>query len=202
MGSSKTKFSLQEFLSMPESSDRSELIDGKIVAKVSPTSPHSRAQKRLLILINTWCEQINLGEVNPEWTVTLKRNDADWVSVPDLTYIVPKDWDGQGPCPGIPELVIEIISLGQSFGEAESWGERFPSPKLFKKMTGKATDYLLAGVDRVWVVDNQAQSVTVFGASEFPQIFWLNDIISDALLPELAIALTDIFAPRRLPNAE
>ncbi|WP_009630412.1 Uma2 family endonuclease [Synechocystis sp. PCC 7509] len=190
MSSSKTKFSLQEFLTMPESGDRTELIDGEIITKVSPTSPHSRAQKRLLRRLDDWCEQTNLGEVNPEWTVTLKRNSVDWAPVPDLTYIstsrIPADWDGQGPCPGIPELVIEIISPGQSFGG----------------MTGKATDYLLAGVNRIWVVDNQAQSVTVFGGSDFPQTFWINDTLSDVLLPELAIALTDIFAPRRLPNAE
>ncbi len=190
MGSSKTKFSLQEFLDLPESSDRSELVNGKIVNKVSPTSPHSRAQKRLLIMLNDWCERTNLGEVNPEWTIALKRNSVDWAPVPDLTYIsyerVPADWDGQGLCPGIPELVIEIISPGQTFGG----------------MTSKATDYLIAGVERVWVVDNQSKSVTVFGNSEFPQTFWINDTITDVLLPELAIVLTDIFALRQLPHAE
>ena len=87
------------------------------------------------------------------------------------------DWDGQGICPGLPELVIEIISPGQSFGS----------------MTSKATDYLLAGVSRVWVVDNQAQSATVFSASKFPQTFWVNDTISDELLPELVVAVADIF---------
>ncbi|WP_277878045.1 Uma2 family endonuclease [Leptolyngbya sp. FACHB-261] len=40
-------------------------------------------------------------------------------------------------CPIAPELVIEIISPGQTFGE----------------MTQKATDYLSAGVLRVWIVD-------------------------------------------------
>jgi Uma2 family endonuclease len=87
MSPSKTKFSLQEFLAIPESDDRTELIDGEIVFKVSPTSPHSLTQKRLLIRLNDWCEETNLGEVNPEWTVTLKRNGIDWVPVPDLTYI-------------------------------------------------------------------------------------------------------------------
>ena len=189
MSLSKTKFSLQEFLAMPESGDRTELINGEIIPKMSPTSPHSRAQKRLLILLNDWCEQTNLGEVNPEWTITLKRNGVDWASVPDLTYIsmsrIPTDWDGQGTCPGIPELVVEIISPGQSFGE----------------MTSKATDYLLAGVDMVWIVDNQAQSVTVFGGSDFPQTFWINDTISDVLLPGLVIAVTDIFNGQRSADA-
>ena len=144
--------------------------------------------------IDDWCVREQCGRVCPEWAVVLKRKGVDWVPVPDLTYVsyerLSADWEEDEPSPVLPELVIEIISPGQSFGEAESWGERFPSPKLFKKMTSKATDYLLAGVDRVWIVDNQAQSVTVFGGSDFPQTFWINDTISDALLPEVAKPVT------------
>lgn len=190
MTSSKTKFSLQEFLSLPESGERTELIDGEIVSKVSPKYQHSTLQLRLLLALNQWCESSGSGRVRPEWAVVLKRQGQDWVPVPDLTYIsyerLTAEWEEDLPCPVLPELVIEIISPGQSFGS----------------MTSKATDYLLAGVSRVLVVDNQGLSVTVFGNSEFPQTFWVNDTISDALLPELAIALSDIFAPKRLPNAE
>lgn len=190
MSLGQTKFSLQEFLSMPESDNRTELVNGEIVPKVSPTSPHSRAQKRLLRRLDDWCEETNQGEVNPEWTITLKRNGVDWVPVPDLTYIsyerVPADWDGLGPCPGIPQLVVEIISPGQTFSG----------------MTSKATDYLLAGVSCVWVVEPQNCSITIFRAEELPQIIIGDGTISDSLLPGLAITLSDIFAPRRLPNAD
>ncbi len=72
------------------------------------------------------------------------------------------------------------VTPGQSFGE----------------MIQKATDYLQAGVSRVWVVDNQAQSVTVFGADELLQSYWINDVISDVLLPGLEIAVADLFAKR------
>jgi Uma2 family endonuclease len=190
MSSSKTKFSLQEFLDLPESGDRSELMDGEIVPKVSPKYKHSTLQLRLLLALNQWCESSGSGRVRPEWAIVLKRQEQDWVPVPDLTYVsyekLPVEWEEDEPCPALAELVVEIISPCLSFGE----------------MTSKVTDYLLAGISRVWVVDNQAQSITVFGASEFPQTFWINDTISDALLPELAITLTDIFTPRRLSNAE
>lgn len=185
MSSSKTKFSLQKFLDLPDSGDRSELVNGEIITKVSPTSPHSRAQKRLLILLNDWCEQTNLGEVNPEWTITLKRKGVDWAPVPDLTYIsyerVPANLDGLGPCPGIPQLVIEIISPGQTFSG----------------MTSIATDYLLAGISSVWVVEPQNRSVTIFHAGELPQIITGDGTISEVLLPGFAISLSDLFAQRR-----
>ncbi len=189
MTSSKTKFSLQEFLAMPHSGDRSELIDGEIITKVSPKYKHASVQGRFFRFIDDWCTQEQCGRVCPEWSVVLQRQELDWVPVPDLTYVsyerLASDWEEDLPCPVPPELVIEIISPGQTFGE----------------MTQKATDYLRAGVSHVWVVDNQAQSITVFGANEFPQTFWVNDTISDALLPELVIALSDIFVTKRPSNA-
>ncbi len=194
------KLSLQEFLDSPESRDRYEFVDGEIVPKVSPNYKHSFLQLRLLLALNQWCESLRCGRVLPEWAVVLQRRGQDWVPVPDLTYVsyerLPLEWEEDAPCPVIPELVVEIISPGQSFGEAESLGEGDRSPKLFKKMTQKATDYLLAGVSRVWIVDNQAQSITVFGANELPQIFWINDTISGVLLPGLSLSLSALFAKK------
>lgn len=176
-----SKLTLQEFLSLPESDNRCEFVDGEIVTKMSPTSPHSRAQKRLLRLLDDWYENSGQGEVNPEWTVVLIRHGVDWAPVPDLTYIsqsrVPTDWDEEGPCPGIPELVVEIISPGQTFGE----------------LTEKATNYLLAGVERVWVVDTKAQSVTIFCRDDLPQTFRGDGTISDSLLPGLVLPVARIF---------
>ena len=47
MSSSKIKFSLQEFLDLPESDDRTELVNGEIVTKVSPKYKHASVQGRL-----------------------------------------------------------------------------------------------------------------------------------------------------------
>jgi Uma2 family endonuclease len=182
MSRAVSKLTLQEFLALPESGNRCELVDGELVPKMSPTSSHSRAQKRLLRFLDDWCEQSGQGEVNPEWTVVLKRHGVDWAPVPDLTYIsqsrVPADWDEEGPCSGTPELVVEIISPGQTFGE----------------LTQKATDYLLAGVDRVWVVDTKAQSVTIFRRDNLPQTVRGDGSISDPLLPELVLPIAPLFS--------
>lgn len=184
MNVSASKLSLQEFLDLPESGDRYELVDGELVPKMTPTTPHSRVQKRLLRLIDDWCDSTGIGEVNPSWAVALKRRGVDWSPVPDLTYIsferVPPDWDGEGVCPGIPELVIEIISPGQTFG---FW-------------TQKATDYLLAGVDRVWVVDTQAQSITIFQRDNLPQTFWSDGVIEDPRLPGLVLPVSSLFGKK------
>jgi len=157
MSRTASKLSLQEFLDLPESNDRYELVGGKLKLKVSPKYKHSTLQLRLLVTLNQWCDQLGHGRVRPEWGVVLRRQQEDWVPVPDLTYVsykrLPEEWDEDEPCPVLPELVIEIISPGQTFGE----------------LTQKATDYLLAGVDRVWVVEPKAQSVTIFRRDELAQ---------------------------------
>lgn len=101
--------------------------------------------------------------------------------VPDLTYVsykrLPALWEEDEPCPVVPELVIEIISPGQTFGE----------------LTDKATDYLLAGVDRVWVMDTKAQSATIFRRDNLLQTVKADNSISDSLLPGLILPLSTLF---------
>ncbi|MBW4665212.1 MAG: Uma2 family endonuclease [Chroococcus sp. CMT-3BRIN-NPC107] len=182
MSRTPSKFSLQEFLDLPAGNDRYELVDGEIRRKMSPKYRHSTIQLRLLLSLNQWCNRALCGRVRPEWGVVLQKHGQDWVPVPDLTYIsyekLPVEWEEDEPCPTPPELVIEIISPGQTFGE----------------MTQKATDYLLAGINRVWIVDTKAQSVTVFGTDELPQTIWSDGTISDILLPELSLPVASLFA--------
>ncbi len=108
------------------------------------------------------------GRVVIEWAIKLTRNQQDWIPVADLTYIshnrFSADWLLDEACPVAPELVIEIISPGQTFGE----------------IAEITTDYLNAGVSRVWVVDTKARTVTVFAPSSLPITYLSNQIITFA----------------------
>ena len=184
MNVSSSKLSLQEFLDLPESGDRYEFVGGQLKQKMSPKYKHSTLQLRLLIALNSWCDEYLCGRVRPEWGVVLRRNEEDWVRVPDLTYVsyqrLPVEWEEDEACPVLPELVIEIISPGQTFGE----------------LTQKATDYLTAGVDRVWVLDPKAQSVTIFQLGSLPQTVWSNGTIEDPLLPGFVLPISRLFAKK------
>jgi Uma2 family endonuclease len=170
---------LDDFLALPESDVTYELLDGQAISKMSPNFRHSRSQKKLLFLLDAWAT--DKGFVQPEWAVRLQRNGNDWVPVPDLLYIsferLSPDWDEDAPCPIAPELVIEIVSPGPSFGA----------------IAEKASAYLLAGVLRVWVVDSQHQSLTVFAPDQMPRIYRQLESIEDSLFPELSLLTGDIF---------
>ncbi|WP_375340500.1 Uma2 family endonuclease [Plectonema radiosum] len=80
----------------------------------------------------------------------------------------------------MPELAMEIISPGQTFGE----------------MTEKATNYLNAKVLRVWVVDAKAKTITIFYPDAPPQ----TKRREDSLFQGLQITPQAIFQQAGIPE--
>jgi Uma2 family endonuclease len=179
MVSSIASLTLEEFLALPETDITYELKDGRAIAKMSPKFFHSLITGAIYLLLRQWCQE--RGRVGIEWAIILKLDGKTWVPVPDLTYIsferLPVDWMKDEPCPVAPELVIEIISPGQSFGD----------------LAEKATDYLNAGVSRVWIVDTQARSITIFYPATAPQTLRGTSRLTDSLLEELELTPQQIF---------
>ncbi|MGA7954690.1 MAG: Uma2 family endonuclease [Gloeobacterales cyanobacterium] len=179
----RTDLTLQEFLALPEGDIACELIDGKAVPKVSPKLFHSTVQLALLLLFLDWCE--GKGRVIQEWAVLLKRENKDWVPVPDLTYVsferLREEWEQNEACPVFPELVMEIASPEQSI----------------KGLKDKAIDYLNAGVSRVWLVDPEEESITVYGEGIHTQTSQGDDMIQDTLLLGLTLTPKQVFQKAR-----
>ncbi|WP_414541836.1 Uma2 family endonuclease [Nostoc sp. CCY0012] len=181
----KPQLTLQEFLAIPLDDITYELVNGEAKPKMAPKRFHSRLTLTISQFLVLWAQ--NRGEVGIEWAITLKRQGRDWVPVPDLLYIsysrLSSDVIEDEPCPIPPDLAIEIISPDQSFGQ----------------MSAKATDYLDAGVIRVWVVDAKAKTVTVFYPDTRPQTKTGGDSLADSLLPELQITPEQIFQQAGIP---
>jgi len=186
----KTQLTLEEFLILPEGDITYELIDGEAVPKfkddeMSPKFFHSSVTGALFILLSTWAQ--GKGRVVIEWAIKLTRNQKDWVPVADLTYVsynhLPADWLQDEACPVAPELVIEIISPGQTFGD----------------MAEKATDYLKAKVQRVWIIDTKAKTITVFYSDTFPQTKRGTDSLEESLFEGLQITPQQIFQQAGIP---
>jgi Uma2 family endonuclease len=185
----KTQFTLEEFLAFPEGDITYELIAGEAVPKfkdheMAPKFFHNSIIGALFILLSPWAQE--KGRVIIEWAIKLTRNQQDWVPVPDLTYIsynrLSADWLQDEACPIAPELVIEIISPGQTFGE----------------MTEKATDYLKAKVQRVWIIDPRAKTITIFYPDILPQTKRGTDSLENSLFEGLQITPQQIFQQARI----
>jgi Uma2 family endonuclease len=181
------ELTLPEFLNLPlgEGDITYELINGQAIPKMSPKKFHSKLTRALLHLLEQLCE--GKGEVYPELAVTLTRQGRDWAPIPDLLYIsderLPTDWEEEGLCSVPPDLVIEIISPGQTFGQ----------------MAAKAEDYLVAKVLRVWVVDSQARSITVFYPDAPPKTYMGDELLTDSLFPGLEFTVEQLFQKAKIP---
>ncbi|MGC9525315.1 MAG: Uma2 family endonuclease [Limnospira sp.] len=182
----QSQLTLTEFLEDPQYGDRHEFINGEAVRKMSPKRYHSRMQRALIRILEDWGE--TRGEIGVEWAVTLTRNGRDWAPIPDVLYIshdrLPSSEIEDIPCPVPPDLAIEIISEGQTFGE----------------LAEKATDYLKAGVLRVWVVDTRSQIITVFFPDSPPQTYKGDRTLSDPIFPELEMTPRRLFQQAGIPE--
>ncbi|MEH2272793.1 MAG: Uma2 family endonuclease [Nostoc sp.] len=183
----KNQLTLQEFLNLPpeEGDITYELVNGQAIPKMSPKFFHAKLTRVLLNLIEQSCE--GKGEVCPEWAVALTRLGRDWMPIPDILYIsyerLPANWDENEACPVPPDLVIEIISPGQTFGQ----------------MTAKAKDYLDAKVLRVWVLDSKARSITVFYPDAAPQTYMGEELLTDSLFEGLQFTVEQVFQKAKIP---
>ena len=183
----KNQLTLQEFLNLPpgEGDITYELVDGQAIPKMSPKFFHAKLTRVLLNLIEQSCDR--KGEVCPEWAVALTRRGRDWMPIPDILYIsyerLPANWDENEACPVAPDLVIEIISPGQTFGQ----------------MAAKAKDYLDAKVLRVWVLDSKARSITVFYPDAAPQTYMGEELLTDSLFEGLEFTVEQVFQKAKIP---
>ncbi|BAY81215.1 hypothetical protein NIES267_06900 [Calothrix parasitica NIES-267] len=181
------QLTLEEFLNLPpgEGDITYELVDGQAIPKMSPKFFHAKITFILCNLIKNCCEE--KGEVWGEWAVKLTRNGRDWVPTPDLLYVsyerLPENWNENEACPVPPELAIEIISPGQTFGE----------------IMLQVESYLNAGVLRVWVVDIEDRSITVFYPDAALNNYRGEEVITDSLFEGLEFTVEGVFKKAKIP---
>ncbi|MGA9378003.1 MAG: Uma2 family endonuclease [Phormidium sp.] len=158
----------------------------QVVMQMFPKLFHSRVTGALYKIVSQWGDE--LGEVGIKWAINLSRQGEDWLSAPDLSFIpyekLPiESWKDE-VCPIAPELIINIIS-----GEGS-----------FRELVEDAIAYLEAGVQRVWLVDYQTRSITVFYADSRPRNYIGEMQLIDPLFDGLEITPEQIFQQAKLPK--
>ena len=106
----RLKFTVKDYMSMPENGKRYQLLDGEMVLAPSPTTRHQIILARLHLLLAGIFADRGLGRVVfAPLDVVLSDND---VAQPDLLFVsnersgIVEDANVQGA----PDLVVEILS--------------------------------------------------------------------------------------------
>ncbi len=169
---------VEEFLAWPEEKPYLELINGEVKPKAMPDYPHACLQTEFVLALGQWAKSRGGGYTLTEQRTVLDVEGKQQVVLPDVAWWSPASL----PVPRVgaqvvpPTLAVEILSPNDTYAEVEQ----------------KVRHYKAGGVALVWVVDATARKVTVHRATGLPD--FVDDTLSDVLLPGLEIALSSVFA--------
>ena len=185
----------EEYLAEPEEMARYDIIDGykeyrlygeKQVA--SPTLEHQDIVLNLGGLFRAFQKQTGAAHVViAPCDVLITRTPRLRARQPDVLLISPTRFEGHDryvaePLSPAPELVVEIVSPSDKPGV----------------LAAKIADYRSVGVEEVWLVRAEPQTVEVVRLTE-EEIetvahYELGQTVQSVVFPGLSVAVSDIFA--------
>jgi Uma2 family endonuclease len=158
-----------------------EIIDGRLVRKVSPWERHQQLELRWVFALSAWAGE--RGQALHEWRHKFTAPGHTFASlVPDVAYVPRAVLDELGPKgsqtpPRAPDAAVEILSRGDS--------ER--------NLAWKVGAYLAAGTHVVFVVDPPRRTVIAHDSGSIVR-FGPGDTVVHASLPGFAYAVDAMFA--------
>lgn len=181
------QYSYEDYL-IWELEERVELLQGKIRPIEPPSRRHQAISMKLTrpIVNALWKSPCKVYAAPFDVRITrfnqAQNKDVTTVVQPDLCVICdPSKLDDRG-CLGAPELMIEILSPGNSKTE----------------MKDKFEIYEEAGVLEYWIVSPVEKTIQVWKLNEQGKYIGLqpaveDDILTTSIIPGLEIEVTDVF---------
>lgn len=175
------RFTVEDYLSLPEGGPRYQLIDGDLILSPAPSTRHQRILARLFKAILLHVEALGLGEVLFA-PVDVYLSDTDVVQ-PDIVYVSHSNRrrlrdDG---IHGTPDLVVEVLSTNPSLD-----------------LRAKRRLYARASIPEYWVVDPETNIVHFYrlreNASRPLRTLRSRDVLESVALTGLRLPLAPILA--------
>jgi len=131
-----TLVSEAEFLALPESMDRIELLDGEVIVTPSPSVWHQELLARIVHRLRSWGEDYG-GSVFIGQAPLDVRFAPGRILQPDA-FVVLGDFsfDVEGPLDRVPDLCVEVLSTNRAYD------------RLTKRVV-----YATSGVRELWLLE-------------------------------------------------
>ena len=185
MTTAEKLYTVEEFLALPDdpSGGKMELVAGRVCLMSPVGETHGSEQAELSAALLPFARAHRLGIVGVE---TGFRIAAATVLAPDVAFVsndrLDPNRDRTRFIEGAPTLAVEVASPSDAPGE----------------LVTKAGDYLQAGTERVWVVQPEAATVTVFTAAGEARTFHRGEALTSAeagfVVEGFELKLDDLFA--------
>jgi Uma2 family endonuclease len=177
-GAVRRLVSEREFLQLPESVDKIELVDGEVVVAPSPSFWHQEVLARIVSALRTWARKqprpVTVGQAPLD-----VRFGPGRILQPDAFVLfgrVPRNHTG--PIGAVPALCVEVLS----------------SDRLHDRVTKRAI-YGAAGVAEYWVVE-PAGMVERWAGPGLARADEVRGRLTSRLLPGFALDLRRVFSVR------
>ncbi len=170
-----TLVSEAEFLRLPPSMERVELIDGELIMSPSPGPWHQELLARIVVALRGWAGAqprtvfVGLAPLDV-------RFGASRILQPDAFLILDAvPLDAAGPIERVPELCVEVLSTNRAYD------------RLTKRQV-----YAAAGVREYWVVEPSGVIERWYGEG-LNEAEELSNQLTSALLPGFTLSLEQLF---------
>lgn len=139
------RFTHPDLREMPENGRRYEVIEGELCVSPPPKTRHQRILTRFLVSLFA-VQEAGMGVALPA-PVDIHLDDQNCVQ-PDVVFVRSEHADiiGEDDIRGVPDLVVEVLSRSTRA----------------RDLGAKLRLYARFGVRVYWVVDPDAETVTVF----------------------------------------
>jgi len=178
------RFTLEEFLKLPETKPASEYIEGEIIQKPMPKTKHSRLQGQFLRVINEVVEEPKIAYAFPELRCTFGGRSI----VPDIAVLL---WEQ-----------IEFDESGEPLDDvliAPYWAIEILSPQQSSnRVTRKIIHCLQHNCQLGWLIDPDDRSILAFLPNQQPLFCEGSDVVPVPEMIPLNITAEQVFSWLRM----
>lgn len=156
-----------------------EIVGGQPEEKQMGGARHGGVGTRLIIRLGSYIETQRLGGIyGPDTSFQIGHNER----LPDVSFVcaarIPAEGEPEGIWPIAPDLAVEIVSPND----------------LFEKVISKVQEYFAAGVQQVWLISPEHQTVTIYRSPTELTILTVDkELTSDELLPGFRCPISELF---------
>jgi len=181
------RLTYEQYMAEEEIRKRYDIIDGVRIFMTNPTIRHQEIQGNVYVGLRAWRQLRGSGRVILAPCDVLIRRSPLRTRQPDVLFISTerlggRDLDDPSPLEPAPELVVEILSPGDTR----------------TVLNDKLADYARVGVQECWVVHRKVPGVEVLRLTaegwESVATYAIGEFVQSIAFPPLTLAVADVFA--------
>jgi Uma2 family endonuclease len=183
------KLSYKEYLVLPETKQRYDIVDGVVSMAPSPTPIHQWIMLEIAVRLKSFVRERDMGVVMVAPLDLLIQRQPLRTRQPDILYLSaersgitgPAELRGLQVLEAPPDLVVEVMSPSNTRHEIAS----------------KLEDYRRIGVRECWLVSPEAETIETMRLSSegvsTGAVYGVNDTLISSVLDGFELPLSDVF---------